>query len=146
MMLHRSGRRVDCMDDYHQGYLDDPWTPRIFNLYLMANVASTDFSPSRLICREESQCENASFKPRLTDMDWSPHRANRRVIIGRERHKNFWWTRQPTAQFDRINKRLRHEQMRVIKIQSLNVPLVQILAAITIGIVILVGTVSARDL
>ena len=51
------------------------------------------------------------------------------------------------AQFDRINKRLRHEQMRVIKIQSLNVPLVQILAAITIGIVILVGTqMSARDL
>ena len=51
------------------------------------------------------------------------------------------------AQFDHINKRLRHEQMRVIKIQSLNVPLVQILAAITIGIVILVGTqMSARDL
>lgn len=51
------------------------------------------------------------------------------------------------AQFDRINKRLRHEHMRVIKIQSLNVPLVQILAAITIGIVILVGTqMSARDL
>ncbi len=51
------------------------------------------------------------------------------------------------AQFDRINKRLRHEQMRVIRIQSLNVPLVQILAAITIGIVILVGTqMSARDL
>ena len=51
------------------------------------------------------------------------------------------------TQFDRINKRLRHEQMRVIKIQSLNVPLVQILAAITIGIVILVGTqMSARDL
>ena len=51
------------------------------------------------------------------------------------------------AQFDRINKKLRHEQMRVIKIQSLNVPLVQILAAITIGIVILVGTqMSARDL
>ena len=37
--------------------------------------------------------------------------------------------------------------MRVIKIQSLNVPLVQILAAITIGIVIVVGTqMSARDL
>jgi subfamily B ATP-binding cassette protein MsbA len=37
--------------------------------------------------------------------------------------------------------------MRVIKIQSLNVPLVQILAAITIGIVILIGTqMSARDL
>jgi subfamily B ATP-binding cassette protein MsbA len=51
------------------------------------------------------------------------------------------------AQFDGINKRLRHEQMRVIKIQSLNVPLVQILAAITIGIVILVGTqMSAREL
>jgi subfamily B ATP-binding cassette protein MsbA len=50
-------------------------------------------------------------------------------------------------QFDDINKRLRHEQMRVIKIQSLNVPLVQILAAITIGIVILIGTqMSARDL
>ena len=49
--------------------------------------------------------------------------------------------------FDDINKRLRHEQMRVIKIQSLNVPLVQILAAITIGIVILIGTqMSARDL
>ncbi len=51
------------------------------------------------------------------------------------------------ARFDDINKRLRHEQMRVIKIQSLNVPLVQILAAITIGIVILVGTqMSARDM
>ena len=49
--------------------------------------------------------------------------------------------------FDFINKRLRHEQMRVIKIQSLNVPLVQILAAITIGIVILIGTqMSARNL
>ena len=43
--------------------------------------------------------------------------------------------------------RLRHEQMRVIKIQSLNVPLVQILAAITIGVVILISTqMSARDL
>ena len=74
MMLRSRRGRVDCMDDYHQGYLDDPWTPRIFNLYLMANVASTpDFSPSRLICREESQRENASVKPRLTDMDWSPH-------------------------------------------------------------------------
>ena len=51
------------------------------------------------------------------------------------------------ARFDNINKRLRHEQMRVIKIQSLNVPLVQILAAITIGIVILIGTqMSARDM
>lgn len=51
------------------------------------------------------------------------------------------------VQFDRINKKLRHEQMRVIKIQSLNVPLVQILAAVTIGIVILIGTqMSARDL
>ena len=51
------------------------------------------------------------------------------------------------ARFDDINKRLRHEQMRVIKIQSLNVPLVQILAAITIGIVILIGTqMSARDM
>ena len=49
--------------------------------------------------------------------------------------------------FNRINKRLRHEQMRVIKIQSLNVPLVQILAAVTIGIVILIGTqMSARNL
>lgn len=49
--------------------------------------------------------------------------------------------------FDEINKRLRQEQMRVIKIQSLNVPLVQILAAITIGIVILIGTqMSAKDL
>jgi len=51
------------------------------------------------------------------------------------------------SRFDDINKRLRHEQMRVIKIQSLNVPLVQILAAITIGIVILIGTqMSAKDL
>jgi len=51
------------------------------------------------------------------------------------------------ARFELINKRLRHEQMRVIKIQSLNVPLVQILAAITIGVVILIGTqMSARDL
>lgn len=51
------------------------------------------------------------------------------------------------ARFEHINKRLRHEQMRVIKIQSLNVPLVQILAAITIGVVILIGTqMSARDL
>lgn len=51
------------------------------------------------------------------------------------------------TRFDDINKRLRHEQMRVIKIQSLNVPLVQILAAITIGIVILIGTqMSAKDL
>lgn len=51
------------------------------------------------------------------------------------------------TRFDEINKRLRHEQMRVIKIQSLNVPLVQILAAITIGIVILIGTqMSAKDL
>jgi subfamily B ATP-binding cassette protein MsbA len=51
------------------------------------------------------------------------------------------------ARFEHINKRLRHEQMRVIKIQSLNVPLVQILAAITIGFVILIGThMSARDL
>lgn len=51
------------------------------------------------------------------------------------------------TRFDDINRRLRHEQMRVVKIQSLNVPLVQILAAITIGIVILIGTqMSARDL
>lgn len=51
------------------------------------------------------------------------------------------------ARFDHMNQKLRQEQMRVIKVQALNVPLVQILAAITIGIVILIGTqMSARDL
>ncbi|MDC1208738.1 ABC transporter transmembrane domain-containing protein [Litorivicinus sp.] len=61
--------------------------------------------------------------------------------------KIFGGHKNQQTRFDHINKRLRHEQMRVIKIQSLNVPLVQILAAITIGGVILIGTqMSARDL
>lgn len=61
-----------------------------------------------------------------------------KIFAGHENQQN---------RFDQINKRLRHEQMRVIKIQSLNVPLVQILAAITIGVVILIGThMSAHNL
>ena len=88
---------------------------------------------------------------RRSNQDLQPDRAtnriNRRIIIGRQDIKIFSGHDNQQARFDDINKRLRHEQMRVIKIQSLNVPLVQILAAITIGIVILIGTqMSARDM
>ena len=61
--------------------------------------------------------------------------------------KIFGGHRNQQAHFDDINRRLRQEQMRVVKIQSLNVPLVQILAALTIGLVIIMGTqMSARNL
>lgn len=61
--------------------------------------------------------------------------------------KIFGGHRSQQAHFDDINRRLRQEQMRVVKIQSLNVPLVQILAALTIGLVIIMGTqMSARNL
>ena len=61
--------------------------------------------------------------------------------------KIFGGHRSQQAHFDDINRRLRQEQMRVVKIQSLNVPLVQILAALTIGIVIVMGTqMSVRNL
>lgn len=48
--------------------------------------------------------------------------------------------------FDRINNSLFREQMRVVKVQSLATPLIQILTAIVVGSVILVGTqMSAND-
>lgn len=49
--------------------------------------------------------------------------------------------------FEFLNQKLLKEKMRVIKIQALNVPLVQTLAAMTIGVVIIIGTqMSVRSL
>ena len=49
--------------------------------------------------------------------------------------------------FAETNRALRREQMRIARIQSLNVPLVQILAASTVALVIYIASsMSARDL
>ncbi|GAB4057357.1 lipid A export permease/ATP-binding protein MsbA [Uliginosibacterium sediminicola] len=53
-------------------------------------------------------------------------------IFGTQAHEN--------QRFKRIGERLRHETMRVVRVSSANVPLVQILASAAIAIVIFVAT------
>lgn len=108
-------------------------------LFIAAPVISYVVKKAGIKMRQSNQ-DLQTWTARLTGLIEESLLAVRDIKI-------FNGHRKQQMRFDQINKCLRHEQMRVIKIQSLNVPLVQILASITIGIVILIGTqMNARDL
>lgn len=61
--------------------------------------------------------------------------------------KIFGAQRERSRKFDYLNQALRIEQMRIIRSQALNVPLVQVIAACAISVVILLASMlSAQDL
>ncbi len=59
--------------------------------------------------------------------------------------KIFGMQHQQTDRFDTSNQSLRREQMRVIRVQAINVPLVQILAACSVAAVIFVASRLSKD-
>ena len=69
------------------------------------------------------------------------------ALLGLKEIKIFNSQESQEKRFSEINSKLRREQMRIARIQSLNVPLVQILAASTVALVIyLASRMSASDL
>ena len=67
------------------------------------------------------------------------------AISGLKEIKIFGAHQSRADSFGALNQSLRHEQMRVIKIQALNVPLVQVLAACSVAAVIYVASILSRD-
>jgi len=68
------------------------------------------------------------------------------ALLGLQEIKIFGAHEQQQIRFDRANKALRHDQMRAIRIAALNVPLVQILAAICVASVIYFASIlSVND-
>jgi subfamily B ATP-binding cassette protein MsbA len=69
------------------------------------------------------------------------------ALLGLREIKIFNSQKYQESRFADTNLRLRREQMRIVRIQSLNVPLVQILAASTVALVIYIAsTMSASNL
>ncbi len=69
------------------------------------------------------------------------------ALLGLKEIKIFNSQESQEKRFSEINSKLRREQMRIARIQSLNVPLVQILAASTVALVIYLASImSASDL
>lgn len=69
------------------------------------------------------------------------------ALLGLKEVKIFRNQELQEGRFEQTNQSLRREQMRIIRVQSLNVPLVQVLAATTVSLVIFVASkMSARNL
>lgn len=69
------------------------------------------------------------------------------ALLGLKEIKIFGAHDTQSERFDKINQGLRREQIKVARIQAINVPLVQILAAFSVALVIYVASsLSRRDL
>jgi subfamily B ATP-binding cassette protein MsbA len=64
------------------------------------------------------------------------------VIDGHRVVKAFGGERREAAEFSRINEKTRSLQMKVIAVESVSVPLVQVLSAIAIGIIVYLSTMQ----
>jgi subfamily B ATP-binding cassette protein MsbA len=67
------------------------------------------------------------------------------ALLGLKEIKIFGANVIQSERFDRINQGLREEQIRVAKIQAINVPLVQVLAACSVALVIYVASSLSRS-
>lgn len=69
------------------------------------------------------------------------------ALLGLKEIKIFQSYGQQSEQFDKVNQGLRKEQMRLVRVQAINVPLVQVLAACSVALVIYVASrMSANNL
>jgi subfamily B ATP-binding cassette protein MsbA len=69
------------------------------------------------------------------------------ALLGLKEIKIFQSYGRQSEQFDKVNQGLRKEQMRLVRVQAINVPLVQVLAACSVALVIYVASrMSANNL
>ena len=64
------------------------------------------------------------------------------VIDGHRVVKAFGGERHESAEFSRLNEKTRSLQMKIVAVESISVPLVQILSAIAIGIIVYLSTLQ----
>ncbi len=67
------------------------------------------------------------------------------ALLGLQEIKIFGAHGAQTERFQEVNQALRREQMRVVRVQAINVPLVQILAACSVALVIYVASSLSRQ-
>ena len=83
---------------------------------------------------------------RIQDRVGSLTHVAQEVIDGHRVVKAFGGERQESAEFSRINEKSRSLQMKVIAVESVSVPLVQLLSAVAIGIIVYLSTMQGlRD-
>jgi ATP-binding cassette, subfamily B, bacterial MsbA len=67
------------------------------------------------------------------------------ALLGLQEIKIFGAHGSQADRFDQVNQGLRREQMRVVRVQAINVPLVQVLAACSVALVIYVASSLSRQ-
>lgn len=67
------------------------------------------------------------------------------ALLGLQEIKIFGAHNSQAQRFDHVNQGLRREQMRVVRVQAINVPLVQVLAACSVALVIYVASSLSRQ-
>lgn len=67
------------------------------------------------------------------------------ALLGLQEIKIFGAHSSQAQRFDHVNQGLRREQMRVVRVQAINVPLVQVLAACSVALVIYVASSLSRQ-
>jgi subfamily B ATP-binding cassette protein MsbA len=67
------------------------------------------------------------------------------ALLGLQEIKIFGAHRSQAQRFDYANQGLRREQMRAVRVQAINVPLVQVLAASSVAVVIFVASSLSRQ-
>lgn len=67
------------------------------------------------------------------------------ALLGLQEIKIFGAHSDQTERFQQVNQALRREQMRVVRVQAINVPLVQVLAACSVALVIYVASSLSRQ-
>lgn len=67
------------------------------------------------------------------------------ALLGLQEIKIFGAHGAQTERFHEVNQALRREQMRVVRVQAINVPLVQVLAACSVALVIYVASSLSRQ-
>ncbi len=67
------------------------------------------------------------------------------ALLGLQEIKIFGAHASQADRFDQVNQGLRREQMRVVRVQAINVPLVQVLAACSVALVIYVASSLSRQ-
>ncbi len=67
------------------------------------------------------------------------------ALLGLQEIKIFGAHASQAERFDQVNQGLRREQMRVVRVQAINVPLVQVLAACSVALVIYVASSLSRQ-
>ncbi|MGB5830380.1 MAG: lipid A export permease/ATP-binding protein MsbA [Thiohalocapsa sp.] len=86
------------------------------------------------------------YGKRIQDRVGSLTHVAQEVIDGQRVVKAFCGERQESAEFSRINEKTRSLQMKVIAVESISVPVVQLLTAMAIGVIVYLSTMQGlRD-